>query len=37
MNKELNSEGIKSVALAPGCVDTPMADFIKEPDRARVR
>lgn len=29
MNKELNSEGIKSVALAPGWVDTPMADFIK--------
>jgi NAD(P)-dependent dehydrogenase (short-subunit alcohol dehydrogenase family) len=30
MNKELNAEGIKSVALAPGFVDTPMADFIKE-------
>jgi NAD(P)-dependent dehydrogenase (short-subunit alcohol dehydrogenase family) len=30
MNKELNGEGIKSVALAPGFVDTPMADFIKE-------
>jgi len=29
MNKELNGEGIKSVALAPGFVDTPMADFIK--------
>jgi NAD(P)-dependent dehydrogenase (short-subunit alcohol dehydrogenase family) len=30
MNKELNAEGVKSVALAPGFVDTPMADFIKE-------
>ena len=30
MNKELNAEGIKSVALAPGFVDTPMSDFIKE-------
>jgi NAD(P)-dependent dehydrogenase (short-subunit alcohol dehydrogenase family) len=30
MNKELNGEGVKSVALAPGFVDTPMADFIKE-------
>jgi NAD(P)-dependent dehydrogenase (short-subunit alcohol dehydrogenase family) len=30
MNKELGGEGIKSVALAPGFVDTPMADFIKE-------
>jgi NAD(P)-dependent dehydrogenase (short-subunit alcohol dehydrogenase family) len=30
MNKELNGEGIKSVALAPGFVDTPMADFVKE-------
>ena len=30
MNKELNGDGIKSVALAPGFVDTPMADFIKE-------
>jgi NAD(P)-dependent dehydrogenase (short-subunit alcohol dehydrogenase family) len=30
MNKELNGEGIKNVALAPGFVDTPMSDFIKE-------
>jgi NAD(P)-dependent dehydrogenase (short-subunit alcohol dehydrogenase family) len=30
MNKELNGDGIKSVALAPGFVDTPMADFVKE-------
>jgi NAD(P)-dependent dehydrogenase (short-subunit alcohol dehydrogenase family) len=30
MNKELAGEGIKSVALAPGFVDTPMTDFVKE-------
>ena len=30
MNKELNAEGIKSVALAPGFVDTPMTDFVKD-------
>ena len=30
MNKELNAQGIKSTALAPGFVDTPMTDFIKE-------
>jgi NAD(P)-dependent dehydrogenase (short-subunit alcohol dehydrogenase family) len=30
MNKELNGEGIKSVALCPGFVDTDMTDFIKE-------
>jgi short-subunit dehydrogenase len=29
MNKELNGEGIKSVAFAPGFVDTDMTDFIK--------
>jgi NAD(P)-dependent dehydrogenase (short-subunit alcohol dehydrogenase family) len=29
MNRELNGEGVKSVALAPGFVDTPMTDFIK--------
>jgi NAD(P)-dependent dehydrogenase (short-subunit alcohol dehydrogenase family) len=29
MNKELAGEGIKSVALAPGFVDTPMTDFVK--------
>jgi NAD(P)-dependent dehydrogenase (short-subunit alcohol dehydrogenase family) len=30
MNKELAGEGVKSVALAPGFVDTPMADFVKD-------
>jgi NAD(P)-dependent dehydrogenase (short-subunit alcohol dehydrogenase family) len=30
MNRELAGEGVKSVALAPAFVDTPMADFIKE-------
>jgi NAD(P)-dependent dehydrogenase (short-subunit alcohol dehydrogenase family) len=30
MNKELSSLGIKSTALAPGFVDTPMTDFVKE-------
>jgi NAD(P)-dependent dehydrogenase (short-subunit alcohol dehydrogenase family) len=30
MNKELNSSGIKSVALCPGFVDTPMTEFIRE-------
>jgi short-subunit dehydrogenase len=30
MNKELNGEGIKSVALCPGFVDTPMSEFIRE-------
>jgi short-subunit dehydrogenase len=29
MNKELNSDGVKSVALCPGFVDTDMSDFIK--------
>jgi short-subunit dehydrogenase len=29
MNKELSNDGIKSVAFAPGFVDTDMADFIK--------
>lgn len=29
MNKELNREGIKSVAFAPGFVDTDMTDFVK--------
>ncbi len=29
MNKELNGEGIKSVALAPGFVDTPMTEFAR--------
>jgi NAD(P)-dependent dehydrogenase (short-subunit alcohol dehydrogenase family) len=30
MNKELASDGVKSVALAPGFVDTPMTEFVKE-------
>jgi short-subunit dehydrogenase len=30
MNKELNGDGIKSVAFCPGFVDTDMADFIKD-------
>jgi NAD(P)-dependent dehydrogenase (short-subunit alcohol dehydrogenase family) len=29
MNKELNSDGIKSVALCPAFVDTDMTDFVK--------
>ncbi len=29
MNRELNSEGVKSVALCPGFVDTPMTEFIQ--------
>ncbi len=30
MNKELNKEGIKSVAFCPGFVDTDMADWVKD-------
>ena len=30
MNKELCAEGIKSTALCPAFVDTPMTDFVKE-------
>jgi len=30
MNKELNGEGIKSVAFCPGFVDTDMTVFVKE-------
>jgi short-subunit dehydrogenase len=30
MNKELNVDGIKSVAFCPGFVDTDMADFVKD-------
>jgi short-subunit dehydrogenase len=30
MNKELNADGVKSVAFCPGFVDTDMADFIKD-------
>jgi short-subunit dehydrogenase len=29
MNKELNSEGVKSVAFCPGFVNTDMTDFVK--------
>jgi short-subunit dehydrogenase len=29
MNKELNAEGVKSVALCPGFVDTDMTEFVK--------
>ncbi len=29
MNKELGNEGIKSTALCPAFVDTPMTDFVK--------
>jgi NAD(P)-dependent dehydrogenase (short-subunit alcohol dehydrogenase family) len=29
MNKELNGEGVKSVALCPGFVDTDMTEFIR--------
>jgi NAD(P)-dependent dehydrogenase (short-subunit alcohol dehydrogenase family) len=30
MNQELGNDGIKNVALCPGFVDTPMADFVKD-------
>src|SRR5215217_3888649 len=30
MNKELNGEGIKSVALCAGFVETPMTEFVRE-------
>ena len=30
MNRELHSFGIKSTALCPGWVDTPMTDFVKD-------
>jgi NAD(P)-dependent dehydrogenase (short-subunit alcohol dehydrogenase family) len=30
MHKELGSQGIKSTALCPGFVDTPMTDFVKD-------
>jgi len=30
MNKELNGDGVKSVALCPGFVDTDMSEFVKE-------
>jgi NAD(P)-dependent dehydrogenase (short-subunit alcohol dehydrogenase family) len=34
MNKELNDSGIKSVALCPGFVETPMTEFVREHVRA---
>ncbi len=30
MHRELSAEGIKSTALCPGYVDTPMTDFVKD-------
>jgi short-subunit dehydrogenase len=30
MNKELNGDGVKSVAFCPGFVDTDMTDFVKD-------
>ena len=30
MNKELSADGVKSVALCPGFVDTDMSDFVKD-------
>ena len=30
MNQELNADGIRSVALCPGFVNTPMTEFIRE-------
>ena len=30
MNQELNGDGVKSVALCPGFVDTPMTEFVRE-------
>ena len=29
MNRELNADGVKSVAFCPGFVDTDMSDFVK--------
>jgi NAD(P)-dependent dehydrogenase (short-subunit alcohol dehydrogenase family) len=34
MNKELGQQGIKSTALCPAFVDTPMTDFVKEQVKA---
>jgi NAD(P)-dependent dehydrogenase (short-subunit alcohol dehydrogenase family) len=34
MNKELGGQGIKSSALCPAFVDTPMTDFVKEQVKA---
>jgi short-subunit dehydrogenase len=30
MNKELNGDGVKSVAFCPGFVDTDMTEFVKQ-------
>jgi short-subunit dehydrogenase len=30
MNRELSGEGVHSVALCPGFVDTPMTEFVKQ-------
>ena len=30
MNKELANDGIKSVALCPGFVETPMTEFVQQ-------
>ncbi|HEY7960455.1 MAG TPA: SDR family oxidoreductase [Solirubrobacteraceae bacterium] len=35
MNKELGAQGIKSTALCPAFVDTPMTDFVKEQVKAQ--
>jgi NAD(P)-dependent dehydrogenase (short-subunit alcohol dehydrogenase family) len=35
MNRELASAGVKSVALCPGFVDTPMTDFVREHVKAQ--
>ena len=29
MNKEIGAQGVKSTALCPAFVDTPMTDFVK--------
>ena len=34
MNKELGTQGIKSTALCPAFVDTPMTDFVKDQVKA---
>ncbi len=34
MNRELNGDGVKSVALCPGFVATPMTDFMREQIKA---
>jgi NAD(P)-dependent dehydrogenase (short-subunit alcohol dehydrogenase family) len=34
MNNELGGDGVKSVALCPGFVDTPMTDYIRDRVRA---